>query len=175
MVPNPPGGIQPPQARHRELRWVIATMLVVAIVGAGTAAVVLARAKNRPQARPPDYAAIEAAARDGTVALLSFGFDEADPGLDKARSLLTGDALEKYSSLTETLLPAAQQFTSLKVVVPAVGVTVADSSSAAVLVFVEQTTTMGNGEPHFSRDSMREHLVEMGGRWLIDQFALPSF
>ena len=46
----------------------------------------------------------------------------------------------------------------------------ATGKHAVVLVFVDQTTTIGNDTPSQSTSSVRVSLDKIGGRWLVSQF-----
>jgi Mce-associated membrane protein len=46
----------------------------------------------------------------------------------------------------------------------------ATGKHAVVLVFVDQTTTIGNDAPTQSTSSVRVSLDKVGGRWLVSQF-----
>lgn len=87
------------------------------------------------------------AASDDAVALLSYGPDSAEKELDAARERLTGEFKDAYTSLTrQVVIPGAKQ----KHIMAAAKVTAASSVSATqnhavVLLFVNQTVTVGDG------------------------------
>ncbi|MEZ0366375.1 hypothetical protein ACAG26_22115 [Mycobacterium sp. pUA109] len=136
MTPYPPS--RPPIPQRSPIRWVITTILAVAILGAGVAAVMLTVAKDRPQHQLPDYAAIAGATRDGVVAILGYTPETVRNDVAKTKNLLTGEFLDYYTKFTDdTVIPHAEKTRmSAKAEVTAAGVTSADNSAATVLVFV---------------------------------------
>lgn len=112
------------------------------------------------------------AARDGTVALLSYTPADVDKQLVAARDLLTGDFRNSYTSLTnDVVIPGAkqQQITAVATV-PAASSVSASVDHAVALVFVDQTTTVGSGAPTALASTVRVSLDKVNGRWLISQF-----
>jgi Mce-associated membrane protein len=65
---------------------------------------------------------------------------------------------------------AKQQHITAVATVPAAASVSATESHAEVLVFVDQTTTIGNDSPTQTTSSVRVTLDKVGGRWLISQF-----
>lgn len=83
------------------------------------------------------------AAKTGTAALLSYAPGSMEKDFAAAKSRLTGDFLDYYSQFTEQIATPAvkdKQVKSSAAVVQA-GVAEMNPDSAAVLVFVNQTTT----------------------------------
>ena len=112
------------------------------------------------------------AARDGTVALLSYTPANVDKQLMAARDLLTGDFRNAYTGLTnDVVIPGAkqQQITAVATV-PAASSVSATANHAVVLVFVNQTTTVGSSAPSALASTVRVTLDKVNGRWLISQF-----
>jgi Mce-associated membrane protein len=112
------------------------------------------------------------AATDGTVAMLSYRPDTVQRDLDSARSRLTGQFLDSYTSLTDdVVIPGAQQKQiAATATVPAAASASATGTHAVVLLFVNQTTTVGPGTPTSTASSVRVTLDRVNGRWLISQF-----
>jgi Mce-associated membrane protein len=112
------------------------------------------------------------AAVDGTVALLSYRSETVDKDLEAAKSRLTGNFLDAYTSLTrDVVIPGAKQKQiSATATVSAAALTSATASHAAVLLFVDQTVTVGKTAPTNTASSVRVTLDNIGGRWLISQF-----
>jgi Mce-associated membrane protein len=112
------------------------------------------------------------AARDGTVALLSYTPADVDKQLVAARDLLTGDFRNSYTGLTnDVVIPGAkQQQISAVATVPAASSVSATANHAVVLVFVNQTTTVGSSAPTALASTVRVTLDKVNGRWLISQF-----
>ena len=125
-------------------------------------------------ARGAQIAATEsvAAASDTTVAMLSYSADTAEKELNEARSRLTGSFLEEYTKLINTVvIPGAKekQISAVAKVSAAASVS-ATPDHAVVLVFVDQTTTIGKDAPTASASSVRVTLDRVGGRWLVSGF-----
>jgi Mce-associated membrane protein len=112
------------------------------------------------------------AATDSTIALLSYKPDTVEKDLDAARSRLTGSFLNAYTSLThDVVIPGAKQKQiSAIATVPAAASTSANENHAVVVLFVNQTVTIGQDAPTNTASSVRVTLDKVGGRWLISQF-----
>jgi Mce-associated membrane protein len=112
------------------------------------------------------------AAKDSTVALLSYKPDTVEQQLGAARDLLTGDFRESYTTLThDVVIPGAKQKQiSAVATVPAVASVSAKPDHAVVLVFVNQTVIMGKDEPTDTASAVRVTLDRVGDRWLISKF-----
>jgi Mce-associated membrane protein len=112
------------------------------------------------------------AAKDSTVALLSYKPDTVEKQLTDARNRLTGEFRGQYTDLTNNVvIPGAKQKQISAVAsVPAAASVSGNPSHAVVLVFVNQTVTIGNGVPADTASSVRITLDKVGDRWLISQF-----
>jgi Mce-associated membrane protein len=125
-------------------------------------------------ARQSDLAGIASvqAASESTVALLSYKHDTVDNDVAAARERLTGDFKDAYDSLThDVVIPGAKQKQiSTIATVPAAASVSATENRTVVLVFVDQTLTMGNAAPTDTASSVRVTLDKIDGRWLISQF-----
>jgi Mce-associated membrane protein len=112
------------------------------------------------------------AATTGTIALLSYTPDKVDQQLNDARSLLTGEFLESYTSLiNEVVIPGAkQQQISAVATVPKAGSVSADPRHAVVLVFVNQAVVVGADAPTNTASSVRVTLEKTKDKWLISEF-----
>jgi len=112
------------------------------------------------------------AAIDSTVAMLSYRPDTVDQNLAAARDRMTGAFRDSYSSLThDVVIPGAKQRQiSAVATVPAAASVSATATRAVVLVFVDQTTIIGNEPPSDSTSSVRVTLEKVHDRWLISQF-----
>jgi Mce-associated membrane protein len=124
--------------------------------------------------RDADIARAESvqAARDSTIALLSYQPDKVDQQLEAARNLLTGQFRDSYSSLIrDVVIPGAkQQHISAAASVPVAASVSATPGHAVALVFVDQTVIVGNDAPTGSASSVRVTLDKVGGHWLISGF-----
>lgn len=112
------------------------------------------------------------AAKDGTIALLSYNPDTVERQLGAARDLLTGDFRDSYTSLThDVVIPGAKQKQiSAVATVPAAASVSAAPNRAVVLVFINQSAIVGTSAPTETASSVRVTLDKVGGRWLISGF-----
>jgi Mce-associated membrane protein len=124
--------------------------------------------------RDSDAARIQStqAAKDSTIALLSYKADTVEQQLGAARDLLTGEFRDSYTSLTnDVVIPGAKQKQiSAVATVPAAASVSADPHHAVVLLFINQTVIVGQGAPSDSASSVRVTLDKVGDRWLISKF-----
>lgn len=113
-----------------------------------------------------------AAAKDSTVALLSYKPDTVEKDLGAARDRLTGDFLDAYTQLVNTVvIPGAKEKKiSALATVPAAASVSAKPDHAVVLLFVDQTVTVGTDAPTQTTSSVRVTLDKVGNRWLISGF-----
>ncbi|MDT5211540.1 MAG: Mce-associated rane protein [Mycobacterium sp.] len=112
------------------------------------------------------------AAKDSTIAMLSYRADTVDQQLAAAADGLTGQFRDSYRSLTaDVVIPAAKQkHISAVASVPAVASVSANADHAVVLVFVNQTVVVGDGGPTDTASSVRVTLDKVGNRWLVSGF-----
>ena len=112
------------------------------------------------------------AATEGTIALLSYRPDTVQKDLEAARHRLTGTFLNAYTSLThDVVIPGAEQKQiSALATVPGAAATSTTPSHAVVLLFVNQTVTVGQGAPTNTASSVRVTLDKINGHWLISGF-----
>jgi Mce-associated membrane protein len=124
--------------------------------------------------RDSDTARIEAmqAAKDSTIAMLSYQPDTVDTQLNDARNLLTGDFQNSYTSLiNDVVIPGAKQKKiSAVATVPAAASVSAEPNHAVVLVFVNQTVVVGADAPTDTASSVKVTLEKRGDKWLISEF-----
>lgn len=124
--------------------------------------------------RAAEAAAIESVevAKDSTVALLSYKPESVDRDLTAARDLLTGNFRDSYAQLTDdVVIPGSKQKQITAVAtVPAAASVSATPKHAVVVVFVNQTTTIGQDRPTDSTSSVRVTLDKVGERWLVSGF-----
>jgi Mce-associated membrane protein len=113
-----------------------------------------------------------AAARDSTIALLTFRFDTVDRDVAAARERLTGSFRATYTQRTqEELIPnAKERRVSATAVVPGAASESATHNHAVVLVFVNQTIKIGDAAPADAVSSARVTLDKIGERWLVSDF-----
>ncbi len=124
--------------------------------------------------RDANLARIESvqAAQTAAVRLLSYHPDTADRELHSARDLLTGTFKDSYTSLvTDVVIPGAQQkHITAAATAPAAASVSATSDHAVVLLFVNQTVTVGNETPTDTASVVRVTLDHTDGQWLISNF-----
>jgi Mce-associated membrane protein len=112
------------------------------------------------------------AAKDGTIAMLSYQPDTVDAQLTSARDLLTGGFKGSYTSLiNDVVIPGAkQQHISAVATVPRMAWVSAEPNHAVVLVFIDQTVVVGTNAPTDTASSVRVTLDKRGDKWLISEF-----
>jgi Mce-associated membrane protein len=112
------------------------------------------------------------AASESTIAILSYKPETVDQELKAAANRLAEPFRQQYTQLvTDVVAPGAkQQHISAVATVPTAASVSATGKHAVVLVFVDQTTTIGNDAPTQSTSSVRVSLDKVDGRWLISQF-----
>jgi Mce-associated membrane protein len=112
------------------------------------------------------------AATDSTIAILSYRPDNVERDLKGAADRLTGGFRQQYTQLvSDVVAPGAkQQHISAAATVPAAASVSASENHAVVLVYIDQTTAIGNDAPTQTTSSVRITLERVHGRWLISQF-----
>jgi Mce-associated membrane protein len=164
-----------PPARWRRIKWsrvlafgVLPLLAVVIAAGAGFLK------WQDAWVRGSRVASIEsvAAAKDSTVALLSYQPDTVDKDLRAARDRLTGSFKDSYTQLIQdVVIPGAKkQHISAVAVVPAAASVSATPQHAVALLFVDQTVAVGNDAPTETSSIVRVTMDKTGGRWLISAF-----
>jgi Mce-associated membrane protein len=112
------------------------------------------------------------AASDSTIAILSYKPETVDRDLKAAADRLAEPFRQQYTQLVNDVVApgAKQQHITAVATVPAAASVLATGKHAVVLVFVDQTTTIGDDAPTQSTSSVRVSLEKIDGRWLISQF-----
>lgn len=111
-------------------------------------------------------------ASEDAVALLSYKPDSVDKDLGAARERLTGDFKDAYTTLTrEVVIPGAKEkhISAVAKVTAAASVS-ATTNHAVVLLFANQTVTIGAGIPTDTQPVIRVTLDKVNGRWLVSHF-----
>ena len=125
-------------------------------------------------ARAAQLARIEsvAAAKDSTIALLSYKSDTVEKDLEAAKNRMTGAFKESYSQLiNDVVIPGAKRgHISTTASVPAAASVSATPNHAVTLLFVNQTAVVDKDPPTDSVSSVRVTLDKVAGRWLISGF-----
>ncbi|MDT5410328.1 MAG: Mce-associated rane protein [Mycobacterium sp.] len=162
-------------ARWRRVKWsrvlafgVLPALVLVIAVGAGFLK------WQDAWVRGSRVAGIEsvAAAKDSTIALLSYQADTVDKELKAARDRLTGSFKDSYTQLIQdVVIPGAKkQHISAVAVVPAASSVSATPKHAVALLFVDQTVVVGNDAPTDTSSIVRVTMDKTGGQWLISAF-----
>jgi Mce-associated membrane protein len=113
------------------------------------------------------------AAKDGTVAVLSYSTDSLDKDFAAAKAHLTGEFLARYSATAQRIIAPAARQKPLKSTATVVRAAVSElhPNSAVVLLFVNQNTTFaGRPDPSLSASSVLVTLQKVNGAWLISKF-----
>jgi len=125
-------------------------------------------------ARASHLAGIEAThvASDGTIAMLSYKPDTVERDLDAARDRLTGGLKDSYSQLTrDVVIPGSKQKRiAAAASVPAAAPITASPNHAVVLIFVNQTVTVGADPPTDTASRIRVTVDKVKNQWLISGF-----
>jgi Mce-associated membrane protein len=125
-------------------------------------------------ARAAQLARIEsvAAAKDSTIALLSYKSDTVEKDLEAAKNRMTGAFKESYSQLiNDVVIPGAKKgHISTTASVPAAASVSATANHAVTLLFVNQTAVVDKDPPTDTVSSVRVTLDKAAGRWLISGF-----
>jgi Mce-associated membrane protein len=161
--------------RHLRAIPLIPVILVLALLAAGGLAAWVYFSQYRPD-EATDAAASQSAvnaARDGTVAMLSYKPDSLDRDFAAAKSHLTGDFLNYYDTFTKQIVSPASRDKAVTTTAQVVGAAAAElhPKSAVVLVFVNQvTTSKERPDPSAAASSVLVSLTKVQGTWLINKF-----
>jgi Mce-associated membrane protein len=154
---------------------VIPAVLALALLGAGLLAGWLYFSQYRPDKQTDGAVAqtVVNAARDGTVALLSYKPDTLNQDFATAKSHLTGDFLDYYDKFTKDVVTPAAQSKGVTTTAQVVGAAAAElkPDKAVVLVFINQaTTSKERPDPAMASSSANVSLAKVHGEWLITKF-----
>jgi Mce-associated membrane protein len=168
------GGIDGSVAPWRRVK-VIPLVLVLALLAAGGLAAWLYYFQYRPDEQTDAAVAQSAvgAARDGTVALLSYKPDTLNQDLAAAKSHLTGEFLKKYDDFTRQIVTPAAKEKALTTTAQVVGAAASEvqPNSAVVLLFINQATiSKDRPDPAMASSSVLVSLTKVHGTWLIANF-----
>lgn len=171
---EPKRGVIGRTSRAARKHWA-AAMLALALVAAVGLASWMFFFIYQPDRETDADAAASAiqAAKDGTVAILSYAPESLDDDFAEAKSKLTGDFLSYYSQFTEQIVaPAAKQkAVKTKASVVRAAVSELHPDSAVVLVFINQTSQSADRpDASFINSSVRVTMQKVDGGWLISSF-----
>ena len=109
---------------------------------------------------------------EDAVALLSYKPESVEKDLGAARERLTGDFNDAYTELTrQVVIPGAKEKHISAVAKASAAASVsATDNHAVVLVFLNQTVTIGEGVPTDTAPVVRVVLDKVNGRWLVSHF-----
>jgi Mce-associated membrane protein len=153
----------------------IPVALVLGLLAAGGLAGWLYFTQYRPDKQTDDAVAqsVVNAARDGTVALLSYKPDTLNHDFAAAKSHLTGDFLNYYDQFTKEVVTPAAQTKGVTTIAQVAGAAVSELNpdKAVVLVFINQaTTSKERPDPAMASSSAKVSLAKVHGDWLITKF-----
>ncbi|MEO6792857.1 MAG: hypothetical protein ABI253_00570 [Mycobacterium sp.] len=125
-------------------------------------------------ARESEIARVDSmqAAKESTIAMLSYQPGTVEKELTAAQGLLTGAFRDSYAELThDVVIPGAKQkHISTVASVPAAASVSATPRHAVVLLFINQAAIVGGDAPTDTASSVRVTLDKIDGRWLIAGF-----
>jgi Mce-associated membrane protein len=153
----------------------IPVALVLGLLAAGLLAGWLYFSQYRPDEQTDGAVAqtVVNAARDGTVALLSYKPDTLNQDFAAAKSHLSGDFLNYYDKFTKDVVTPAAQTKGVTTTAQVVGAAAAElhPDKAVVLVFINQaTTSKERPDPAMASSSANVSLAKVHGEWLITKF-----
>lgn len=160
------------RAARRNLGVIVVAAALVISAGLATGLYFLQYKPGQETNAAAANVALEAA-KNGTVALLSYSPESLDKDFANAKSNLTGDFLSYYTQFTEQIVTPAAKEKQVKTVAVVVRAAVAEihRDSAVVLVFINQTTTSKeNPDGAFAASSVKVGMKKVDGRWLISAF-----
>lgn len=113
-----------------------------------------------------------AAARSIAISMLTYEPQTVEQQLAAAEEQLTGSFRDTYGSLIDTVVvPDAKERQIAAVTdVPAAASVSAETDHAVVLLFVNQTVTVGAEPPTKTASSVRVMLDKVGDQWLISEY-----
>jgi Mce-associated membrane protein len=173
-APDTTSGLDSTVARIRHVR-VAPMILVLLLLVSGALATWLYVRQYRPDEQTDTAAAKTAvdAARDGTVALLTYKPDTLNQDFAAAKSHLTGDFLNYYDQFTKQIVTPAAKEKALTTTAQVVGAAASEihPNSAVVLLFVNQATvSKERPDPAMASSSVLVSLTKVNGKWLITKF-----
>ena len=171
---EPRNGVARRSARMVRSRLGAGLLAAVLVASAGVAAWLYFE-QYRPDQETNAAAASVAldAAKNGTVAMLSYSPESLDKDFATAKLHLTGDFLSYYTQFTEQIVTPAAKQKSVKTSAAVVRAAVSElhPDSAVVLVFINQTTTSKeNPDGSFAASAVKVGLKKINDTWLISSF-----
>ncbi|MBB2772959.1 MULTISPECIES: hypothetical protein [Mycolicibacterium] len=104
--------------------------------------------------------------------MLSYRADQVEQDLTAASDRMTGEFRNEYTTLiNDVVIPGAKEKrVSAEATVPAAALVSSSADRAEVLVYIDQTTTVGDDPPSATTSSARVSLEKVGDRWLLAGF-----
>jgi Mce-associated membrane protein len=172
--PEPRDGIVRQLARGARGRLGVILLAAALVASAGVAAWLYFE-QYRPDQETDAAASAVAldAAKNGSVALLSYSPESLDKDFANAKSHLTGDFLSYYTQFTEQIVTPAAKQKSVKTSAAVVRAAVSElhPDSAVVLVFINQnTSSKENPDGAFAASAVKVGLKKINDTWLISSF-----
>jgi Mce-associated membrane protein len=172
--PEPKAGIGRQVARIARAQLVAILLAAALVASAGVTAWLYFKQYRPDQQTNPAAASVALdAAKNGTVALLSYSPDSLDKDFAAAKSHLTGDFLSYYTQFTEQVVTPAAKQKSVKTTAAVVRAAVSElhPGSAVVLVFINQNTvSKENPNGSFAASTVKVGLKKINDTWLIGSF-----
>jgi len=172
--PEPKAGIGRQVARVARAQLVAILLAAALVASAGVTAWLYFKQYRPDQQTNPAAASVALdAAKNGTVALLSYSPDSLDKDFAAAKSHLTGDFLSYYTQFTEQVVTPAAKQKSVKTTAAVVRAAVSElhPGSAVVLVFINQNTvSKENPNGSFAASTVKVGLKKINDTWLIGSF-----
>lgn len=112
------------------------------------------------------------AATDAVTAMLSYRAGHVEQDLTAASERMTGDFRSEYTALMhDVVIPGAnEKRISAVATVPAAASLSASPDRAEVLLYINQTTTVGDDAPTATTSSAQVLVERVGNQWLIADF-----
>jgi Mce-associated membrane protein len=154
---------------------IVPLVLLLSLLASGGLAGWLFFTQYRPDQQTDDAVAqsVVNAAKDGTVALLSYKPDSLDQDFAAAKSHLSGDFLNYYNDFTKQVVTPAAKTKGVTTTAQVMGAAASElhPDSATVLVFVNQVTmSKERPDPSMASSTVKVTLNKVNGQWLITKF-----
>ncbi|MBE1501535.1 Mce-associated membrane protein [Amycolatopsis lexingtonensis] len=171
--PEPAAEPDPPAAPHRR-SWLVFAVVAVVMAGIAGWCTIEARQTNAVVAHNSALADVSGtadAAKQISAALgtvFSYRFDDPAKSEQAAKDVLTGPALAQYDQLFGQVRKlAADQKLVVTSTAVASGVKLLDGDRAALLVFLDQTGTRGDGQRSTGAAQLSVTAERVGGKWRV--------
>jgi Mce-associated membrane protein len=164
-----------PMTHRRRASWRsvagMGLMLALLVLGTGAAGYLKVQIGSIHESEHARTASVQAAT-DGAVAMLSYRPYDASATLAAAQTRLNGPFRDSYSALIhDVVIPAARERNiSTTAKVPAAAAVTATENHAMVVVFIDQTISIGSAPPTTTASVVQVTLDKVDGRWLISAF-----